>query len=60
MNCAHDGFHSIHSAYDHLSGVLVFFWSCEHCGARLDELYREAYRPRFDPLGNERYAAPLR
>jgi hypothetical protein len=60
MACAHDGFHGIRSTYDHVRGVLVFFWSCERCGARLRELHREAYRPRFDPRGNDRLGAPLR
>jgi hypothetical protein len=60
MVCAHDGFHGIRSSYDQRHGVLVFFWSCERCGARLRELHREEYRPRFDPRGNDRHVAPLR
>jgi hypothetical protein len=53
MDCNHDGFHGIHSAYDHASGVLVYFWTCERCGARLREARREEYRPTFDPRGNQ-------
>jgi hypothetical protein len=60
MACTHEGFHGINSRYDQRRGLLVFFWSCERCGARLRELHREEYRPRFDPRGNERFAASLR
>jgi hypothetical protein len=60
MDCAHDGFHAIHSSYDRRRGLLVFFWRCERCGARLRELHREEYRPRFEPRGNDRHATPLR
>jgi uncharacterized protein with PIN domain len=59
MACTHDGFHGIHTAYDHRRGLLRFFWRCELCGARLRELHREEYRPRFDPRGNERYATSV-
>jgi hypothetical protein len=38
--------------------VLVYFWTCERCGARLDEARREDYRPAFDPHGNDRFLAP--
>ena len=54
--CAHDGFHSIGTSYDRRSGVLVFHWTCERCGARLSEARRERYRPSFDPRGNEPFA----
>jgi hypothetical protein len=60
MGCTHDGFHEIHTSYDPRRGLLLFFWSCERCGARLRELHREEYRPRFDPRGNERHAASIR
>ena len=56
-NCEHDGFRGIRTAYDHRSGVLVYFWTCEHCGTRLNEARREDYRPAFDPHGNERFLA---
>lgn len=52
MMCEHDGFHAIQTAYDRSSGVLVFFWICEHCGAQLREVRREEYRPAFNPTGN--------
>ena len=60
MACTHDGFHEIHTSYDHRRGLLVFFWSCERCGARLRELHREEYRPRFDPRGYERRVSAAR
>jgi hypothetical protein len=55
MACAHDGFHGIRTSYDHRSGVLVYFWACEHCDARLGDARRERYRPSYDPHGNERF-----
>jgi hypothetical protein len=58
MACSHQGFHSVRSAYDRRHGVLVYFWTCERCGARLDEARREDYRPAFDPHGNDRFLAP--
>ena len=53
--CAHDGFHAIHTRYDRRSAVLVYFWACERCGARLGDARRERYRPSYDPHGNERF-----
>lgn len=53
--CAHDGFHTIRTSYDRRSGVLVYFWACEHCGARLGDARRERYRPAYDPHGYERF-----
>jgi hypothetical protein len=58
MSCPHDGFHGIRTAYDRPSGVLVFFWTCERCGARLREARRDEYRPAYDPHGNDRFLAP--
>jgi hypothetical protein len=55
MACAHDGFHAIRTTYDRRSGVLVYFWACECCGARLGDARRERYRPSYDPYGNERF-----
>jgi hypothetical protein len=55
MACAHDGFHAIRTSYDHRSGVLVYFWACEHCGTRLGDARRERYRPSYDPHGNDRF-----
>jgi hypothetical protein len=57
MACAHDGFHDIRTAYDRRRGVLVYFWTCERCGERLDEARREDYRPSYDPHGNDRSVA---
>jgi hypothetical protein len=61
MPCPHDGFHGIGTAYDRQRGVLVYFWTCERCGARLREARRDEYRPSYDPHGNDRFlpsAAP--
>jgi hypothetical protein len=56
--CGHDGFHAIRTEYDRRNGVLVYFWACERCGARLGEARRERYRPAYDPEGNERFVTP--
>ena len=53
--CAHNGFHAIGTKYDRRNGVLVYFWACERCGARLGDARRERYRPSYDPYGNERF-----
>ena len=53
--CDHDGFHAIGTKYDRRNGVLVYFWACERCGARLGDARRERYRPSYDPHGNERF-----
>ena len=39
--------------------MLVYYWTCERCGARLNEARREPYRPSFDPHGNDRYLSYL-
>lgn len=57
MTCRHDGYHSVRSLYDRDRGLLVYFWTCERCGVRLDEVCREDYRPAYDPRGNERVFA---
>jgi hypothetical protein len=59
MTCEHDGFHAIQTAYDRSTGVLVYFWVCERCGARLCEARRETYRPAFNPAGNQVIARQL-
>jgi hypothetical protein len=60
MDCSHNGFHGIRTAYDRRRGVLVYFWTCERCGERLEEARREKYRPAFDPRGNDRFLASTR
>jgi hypothetical protein len=60
MKCIHDGFHSISSQYDPRLGVLVYLWTCESCGERLSEARRLAYRPSYDPRGNQKRGALLR
>jgi hypothetical protein len=51
--CPDDGFHDIRLSYDRRHGVLAFVWTCERCGAELREVRREAYRPRYEPAGND-------
>ncbi len=53
MTCQHEGYRTISSSFDRERGLLVYLWSCERCGARLDEASRHSYRPNFDPLGNK-------
>jgi hypothetical protein len=60
MKCSHEGFHSVRSQYNRRSGVLVYLWTCDSCGARLKEAQRMSYRPSFDPHGNEKHAALAR
>ena len=55
MACAHDSYRTIDSHYDLGRGVLVYYWRCEGCGARLGEATRLDYRPSFDPRGNEKF-----
>jgi hypothetical protein len=59
MACSHTGFHAISTAYDRRSGLLVYHWTCELCGARLTEAARAEYRPNYDPRGNERVGFAL-
>jgi hypothetical protein len=53
MDCAHDGFYTIRSEYDRRRRMLVYFWTCDGCDARLDEVRRDPYEPRYDPHGND-------
>jgi hypothetical protein len=57
MGCRHDGFWNFQSHYDRRVGELVYFWTCESCRSKLAEAHREAYRPSFDPHGNDRFLA---
>jgi len=57
MSCNHDGFRGIQSAYDRRRGLLVYFWTCERCGTRLNEATRTEYRPAYDRDANERFFA---
>jgi hypothetical protein len=54
MRCKHQGFHSITSSYDRRTRTLIYFRRCDECGARLAEVERLAYEPRFDPRGYDR------
>jgi hypothetical protein len=51
MRCEHHGFHTITSSYDRETRILTYFRLCEECGARLAEVDRLAYEPKFDPAG---------
>jgi hypothetical protein len=57
MACSHEDFHEIRTAYDRRRGLMVYYWTCERCGARLEEARREPYRPAYDPRGNDRFLA---
>ncbi len=39
--------------------MLICYRVCEECGARLGEVSRLEYEPRFDPNGNDPYLTPL-
>ena len=54
MTCAHDSYRTFDSHYDFRRGVLVYYWRCESCQARLEEATRLDYRPSFDPGGNDK------
>jgi hypothetical protein len=58
MDCAHTGFHGFGTDYDRRHGLLVYYWVCERCGARLGDARREEYRPAFDPRRNDPYVVP--
>jgi hypothetical protein len=60
MACSHDGFHGICTSYDRKRGVLVYFWTCERCGARLHEARREEYRPSFVLAARPAFSRPGR
>jgi hypothetical protein len=55
MACAHDSYRTFDSHYDFRRGVLVYYWRCESCQARLEEATRLDYRPSFDPGGNDKF-----
>jgi hypothetical protein len=57
MECRHNGFRSVSSSYSGHAGLLVYYWVCDRCGARLDEIQRERYRPAYDPHGNDPFLA---
>ncbi|HEU0025233.1 MAG TPA: hypothetical protein VFQ12_11405 [Thermoleophilaceae bacterium] len=59
MGCRHNGYREIRSTYDADSGMLVYHWTCEQCSASLGEVARTAYRPVFDPSGNDEYLTGL-
>lgn len=55
MKCEHQGFHTFTLSYDRGSRILTCFRLCDDCGARLNEVSRIAYEPRFDPGGHNRF-----
>ena len=56
MRCRHKGFHTITSSYDRGTRTLTYFRHCDGCGARLGEVTRLAYEPRFVATRVERWA----
>ena len=55
MPCNHQGFHAFTSSYDRRRRILAYIRTCEDCGARLAEVDRLPYEPRFDPRGSDLY-----
>ena len=55
MKCRHQGLHTFTSSYDRGAKILTYFSCCDDCGARLAEVSRVVYEPRFDPHGNDRF-----
>ena len=53
--CAHEGFHEIRSSYDRPHSEMAFVVTCARCGAELREVWREPYRPRYEPHGNDSF-----
>jgi hypothetical protein len=47
--CTHDTYRSISTSYDRERRMLVYFWTCDQCGAYLKELRRREYEPRYEP-----------
>jgi hypothetical protein len=47
--CSHDTYRSITTSYDRERRLLVYFWTCDKCGAYLQELRRRKYEPRYEP-----------
>ena len=58
MECTHHGFHENTTQYDRRRRVLSYVWTCEGCGADLDELYRCDYAPRFDRYVDQPQGSP--
>jgi hypothetical protein len=58
MTCSHGDIHDAVTLFDRNTGELVYTRVCGKCGQRLDVMLREAYRPSFDPHGNDRYLSP--
>jgi hypothetical protein len=54
-HCKHQGFHTISSSYDRETMIMTCFRRCDRCGARLGDVSRLVYEPRFDPNGNDRF-----
>ena len=48
--CFHDTYRSITTSYDVVQRVLVYYWTCERCGAHLSELRRRSYEPRYKEI----------
>ena len=53
-NCEHDGFHSGLGKLSREFSSIRFVLVCDDCGQEMREVQVEAYRPDFDPSGNEK------
>jgi hypothetical protein len=53
-NCEHDGFHSGEGKLSRDFGSIRFVLVCDQCGEEMREIHVEAYKPDFDPSGNEK------
>jgi len=53
--CTHEGFHSGQGRYNRDAESLRYVIVCDDCEQELGEVGSEAYRPQFDPRGNDPY-----
>ena len=54
-DCTHTGYHSGQGRYNRDSESLRYVIVCDDCEAELDEVATEAYRPQFNPHGNDAF-----
>lgn len=54
-NCQHTGFHSGQGRYARETGELRYVIVCDDCQQELSVIASEAYRPSYDPAGNDEH-----